>query len=507
MAKLQDRYKVYEEREGLIEVGHLPMLPSQRAVGRTLITMDRAVALFERALERLGERAWIDPEGGETRRRLYLRDAEHPAWLLPTPLLEHAWLAGIGEVSLGGFINSGAVNPVDAPDDWKPGDPDWAPRLPDPDILPQNEDMRGGSLKISDGPGYAEVRYDDRGLRAETCWSEGGDTFHYARYYNVRPWAIDPLSRPPTPMPFALALRPELKVGGNSVDELLQWVMELQPEARQPHRVLLPLPIPGGVSCAWSRAQDALRDAAFDGRLRDEDQGWVVIDAFEGKAMAVGPDLPTAHARWREVVAALRPRPPRPARREQPEQPVEEHEPQLIRDEAKKAVLLSSGTIHLESPVLAELAWPIPLPQHVPAVAVPIPPLPPVPEHYRQAGFTRMLRMVSAHGQITHAAMREEPGGFILVGEGVLDIVDPETIGAEAIAAVDEQRAWYDDLPEDFPNPFNYGHTGRIHVFRAWDDVRRRRDKLAPLSASWSDFLPHNLDGHRCAWAVTRVWR
>ena len=111
MADLQDRYKPWAEREGLIEVGHIPMMHAQKAVIRSLFTMDRAVELFDRVVEHLGDRGWIDPEGGGTRRRLYVRDADHADWLLPIPLLEHAWIAGIGQMSLGTFVNSGAVNP------------------------------------------------------------------------------------------------------------------------------------------------------------------------------------------------------------------------------------------------------------------------------------------------------------------------------------------------------------------------------------------------------------
>lgn len=203
--------------------------------------MDRAVELFERVLDALGDRSWIDPEGGGTRRRLYVRDAEHPEWLLPVPLLEHAWLANIGQMSLGTFVNSGAVNPSDAPDDWKPGDPPWWPQDAEPDILPQNQNMHEGSLKIAEGTGHVEIKYDDRGVRFESCWSSGGHNFSYARHFNVKPWVIDPLARPPTPKPFSLACRPEIDLRGHSIDQMVEWVLKLMPGRLLPHRVLLPL--------------------------------------------------------------------------------------------------------------------------------------------------------------------------------------------------------------------------------------------------------------------------
>lgn len=335
MAELQERFKPWEEREGLIEVGRIPMMHAQKAIARSLFTMDRAVELFDRVLARLGERAWIDPEGGGTRRRLYVRAPEDPDWLLPVPLLEHAWIAGIGQMSLGTFVNAGAVNPEDAPDDWKPGDPPWWPQDAEPDILPQNANMRGGSLKIAEGTGHVEIKYDDRGVRSESCWSSGGDNFSYARSFNVRPWVIDPLARPPTPMPFSLACRPELDLRGHTVEQMVEWVLELRPERLLPHRVLLPLPTPGGVEGAWTRSMWALREAAFDGRLADDAAGWVVIDAFEGKAMAVGQDFKSAVANWRDEVARVRPRPPKPPRSEEPKEEPPEQEPRFVKDEEK----------------------------------------------------------------------------------------------------------------------------------------------------------------------------
>ena len=507
MTELQERYKVWEEREGLIEVGHIPMMHAQKAVVRSLLTMDRAVALFERVRDRLGERAWIDPEGGSTRRRVYLRDAAHAEWLLPIPLLEHAWIAGLGQVSLGSFINSAAVNPEDAPEGWQPGDEPWWPQDPEPDILPQNANMRGGSLKIAEGTGHVEIKYDDRGLRSEACWSSGGDRFCYARSFNVRPWVIDPLARPPTPLPFSLACRPELDVRGHSVEQMVEWVLELRPERLLPHRVLLPLPLPGGVAGAWVRAQWALREAAFDRRIEDEATGWVVVDAFEGEAMAVGPDFECAVARWCKEVERVRPRPPKTEKPKEPREEPRERDPQFVKDEEKKVAFVSTGTIRLEAPSLADLAWPIPLPRHVPAVAVPLSPLPALPLAYRQAGFSRVLRMFGEHGAVTHGVLREERDGFSVVGEGMLDVVDPMTISAEIDTAMNAQRAWHADMPDGFPNPFEEQHPSETHVFKGWDDARRQREPLKHIGGSWGEFSPRNINGDQWAWAVVRVWR
>jgi hypothetical protein len=505
MAELPERFKPWAEREGLVEVGRIPALHAQKAVVRSLFTMDRAVELFDRVVAHLGERAWIDPEGGETRRRCYLRDREDPDWLLPVPLLEHAWIAGIGQMVIGTFVNSGAVTAEDAPQGWTPGDEPFWPLDPTLDILPQSPNMQGGSLKIAEGTGSVEIEYDDRGVRASASWSACGDIFWYGRAFNTRPWVIDPLARPPTPMPFSLACRPELDINGHTVDQMVAWVIELEPERLLPHRVLLPLPMPGGVAGAWGRARWALREAAFEGRLPDDAAGWVVIDAFEGGVMAVGPDFASAVARWRDEVARVRPRPPKPDKRDEPEPRVPDREPELVKDDEGNLVRFSTGTVRLTSPVLAHLAWPIPLPQHVPAAAVPLPPLPSMPEAYRRAGFSRVLRMFGEHGAVTHGMLREEADGFTVVGEGLLDVVDPTTVGEEIDAATARHRAEYADMPVGFPNPFDEDYPCETLRFRCWDDARRCRVPLSHVGSSFGTWTARNIDGDGWAWVVVRV--
>lgn len=506
MAELQDRYQAYAERDGLVEIGHLPAYHSQKAIIRSVFTMDRAVAVFDGAVQHLGEMAWIDPEGGDVRRRLYVRDPSRPAWLVPVPLLEHAWIAGIGQVTFGAFINRGAVNPEDAPEDWQPGDAPWWPTDLEPDVLPQGPDMRGGSLRIAEGPAYVEIRYDDRGVRSEATWSAGGDTFWYARGFNTRPWVLDPLARPPTPRPLALACRPELSLQGHTVDELLGWVLELDPAKALPHRVLLPLPAPGGVAGAWSRALGALREAAFEGRIPDEASGWVVVDAFEGRALAIGADFDEAVERWRAEVQRVRPRPPRAVAGGDDDGPIpEERPPEVVKED--KATWVSFGAIRIEAPPLPAIPWPIPLPQHVPAAAVPVSPLPAVPEAYRAAGFHRVVRMFGEHGDVAYGVLREEVDGFLLVGHGMLDVVDPLTVPAEVDAAMAEQRAMYDDAPEGFPNPFKDRPGSQVHVFRGWDDARRCRAPMKHVSGSWGAFSAKGIAGEVWAWAVVRGWR
>ena len=505
MANLQDHFKHWDERVGLLTVGHLPMYAAQHSALRSLPTMDRAIELLDRVLDALGERAWIDPEGGETRRQVFVHDTAHPEWLVPVALIEHSWIAGLGEMSMGTFINEGAVRPADAPDDWKPGDPSWFEHDREPDIIPQGPLMRGGSVKLAEGPASVDIRYDDRGVRATSHWSSGGDNFTYARYFNVRPYVVDTLARPPTPLPFPIVCRADLDEGGHTVERFAEMILELDPARAVPHRVLLPLPTPGGVEGAWFRAQWALREAAWEGRI-PEQAAWVVIDACEGKALAVGPDFDTAVTNWREEVLRVKPRPPKPEKREERQQEVPEHEPQVLQNEEKKTMAVSTGTIRLEVPSLADIAWPIPVPHHVPAVAVPLPPLPSIPEAFAQAGFTRVLRMFGEHGSVSHALVREEPGGFTLVGEGLLNVVDPATLDAEVDAAMQQQRDYYADMPEGFPNPYKENYPCSTDVFSCWDDGHRKRTPLTHNGGSWGGgWTARNLHGDAYKWAVVRV--
>ncbi|MFZ5480646.1 MAG: hypothetical protein ACOZNI_28040 [Myxococcota bacterium] len=498
MGELQEHYKVWDEREGLLTVGHLPQQAAQLAILRSVATMNHAARLFDLVVETLGARAWIDPEGGEIRRRLYLRDPERPDWIVPVPLLEHAWIAGIGQWKGPVMYNPGGLKPEDEPDDWKPGDPPYWEKDPEPDIVPTGPLMRGGELHIRAGHASVEIRYDDRGLRCEAVWS-AGDTFTYGRYWTTRPFVVDPLSRPPTPTPLPLLCRADLDRKGQAIERLAEMVLEMEPARAVPHRMLFPLPMPAGVSGAWSRALWALREAAFEGRI-PAGAGWVVVDAFEGKALAFGPGFDEAVAAWREEVARIRPRPPKPPKEEAEQVDVPDQDPGVIENKDGKVVGVSSGTIRIEAPVLADLAWPIPLPQHVPE--------PVIPEVFARAGFTRWVRLFGQHGAVGHALLREDPAGFTLVGEHVLDIVDPATMDEEMDAYVAKDRAWYEAEAPSFPAPWkDPANKDEYLYFRAWDDARRCRKPLESGGGSWGGFTARNLDGDSLPWQVARLRR
>ena len=110
--------------------------------------------------------------------------------------------------------------------------------------------------------------------------------------------------------------------------------------------------------------------------------------------------------------------------------------------------------------------------------------------------------MFGEHGTVTHGVLREEPDGFTLVGEGMLDVVDPETVSSEIDAAMQAQRDWYADMPDGFPNPFEERHPSETHVFKGWDDARRQREPLKHVGGAWGELSPRTFDGDR--WGVVR---
>jgi len=160
MAELQERYRHLDEREGLVTLGHLTMHESRLALQRSLPTMHDAIGLFDAVVEALGERGWLDPEGGEQRRLLLVRDPEDREWVVPTALFEHCWAGTRGEHQLGPvMVNPDAVLPVDAPDDYQPGDPWFRERDPEPEVFPQGPEMRAGDLQLAEGPRHWRVKY------------------------------------------------------------------------------------------------------------------------------------------------------------------------------------------------------------------------------------------------------------------------------------------------------------------------------------------------------------
>jgi hypothetical protein len=102
------------------------------------------------------------------------------------------------------------------------------------------------------------------------------------------------------------------------------------------------------------------------------------------------------------------------------------------------------------------------------------------------------------------------------VGEGIFDLVDPETLEAELEAAEQEVRELYEGLEgSGLVDPVSdprYGSS--TAVYRCWDDARRRRVPLARAGArcghgqGTAASSASDLDGHEASWhVIRRRWR
>ena len=493
MAELPDNLRHLDEREGLVVLGELPIVDCQRALKRSLSTMVQAVQLFDAVAELLGDRAWLDPEGGADRRRLLLRDPEHPEWLVPTALLEHCWSGVRGEHQVGPTIlNPNAVLPVDAPDDWQPGDPWYRPDDPEPQLLPDSPNMRAGDLQLAEGPALWRVKYDDRGVSFEYLVTPG-DPFTAARYDTVRPYAVDSLARPPQLPPISLLCRADLDPAGHDLSTLATMVTGMDPASAERARVRLPLPVPGGAEGVWTRAKWGMREALWEGRVPLEAR-WLVADGFDGSAVAWGPTRDEALAAWDDEVRRVGPRPPgwRPEHRSPPE-PTPHQPPRVFDAEEDGVAGFSTGTMTLVAPRVGELAWPMPLPRYTPAAIVPLSAPPPLPARFASAGFTRWVRLVGDHGQAGFVLVRDErDGGWTFVGDGALDLVDLEALEQELEAADAEHddslahlaRAGFPAMGSNPEFPCS------IRWYRCWDGDRRERIPLRPAGAAWTAAFP-----------------
>ncbi len=508
MAELQDRFKHWDEREGLVSVGHLVMRDAQSAVVRSLPTMHHALRLFDAVLEQLGDRGWVDPEGGQQRRRLHVRDPEHPDWIVPGPLLEHCWAGVRGEMTGPVFFNADAVIPADAPEDWKPGDPWFGERDPEPALYPRGPDMRAGDLQIAEGPLHIRVKYDDQGLKFQTLLSST-DSFSWARYQGVKPYVIDPLSRPPTLPPLPILSRSDLDPAGHDAAALGQMVAELRPQDRVAARVQLPLPIPGGADGAWNRAMWAMRRACWEGTV-PPDARWLAADGFDGSALAWGATRKEALERLEAEIVRVRPKPPGWKPEPEKKDPEIDHEPpRRIEDEEGKLIGVSTGTIRLEAPAVGELAWPMPLPRFTPRVVLPLPPEPERrPGHLVEAGFDRWVRLIGQHGEVEHGLLREDGGGdYTLLGAGVLDLVDDvEALDRELDGSDTQRRAEAMEMAESgFPNPWEDDeYRCRVMTYQIWDDGHRKRVPASQVGARWTAEPVARDQGVELCWRVSR---
>jgi hypothetical protein len=337
----------------------------------------------------------------------------------------------------------------------------------------------------------------------------GGDTWTWGYHHDDRPFAIDPFAKPAQYPPIGLYCRADLDPEGHDIDTMAAMVGELDPARLVKGRVYVPVPMPGGAAGCWMRGLWRLREALWDGRIGEEEAGWVVIDAWNGSVAVVGPTLAEAFAAWRQAVVAAQPLPPREAKWEPPPD-VSDEAPSSEYNEETKTARFSTGTIRIVSVPRVTLDWPHAKPQNVPAVAVPLPAAVPVPPGWEGYGFTRRVRLVGEHGDACTAFVRDEPdGGFTLIGEGAIPALDPATldasldrIDAERRREIEDTGFWIHENP--YTNPeYPWVSPG----YRAWDDLGRN-PKLREGGIGWTaEVVARDLDADHLRWMVKRARR
>lgn len=338
---------------------------SERAAVAALRSRRHAEMLFDAVTAQLGELAWLETSNGGRIRRLFCRDRVDPTWIVPWPLLELSLGARIGIVS--DWMRVGGGPAVDE-----------APR---PESQPPK--LRGlgpGEIRLYDGAEHIEIVYDDRGCQYETC-------------------------RSAHPRPLAGLAQALAAAQANPTELLARFLAALDPGRHGPGRVLLPVAMPHGAAGVFRCGLRALRRALFDDRPgRTARQA--VADGLTGKALGEGGTREEALAHWRIAVAEHPPWPEPAPRKEPPSE-------------------LPPGTMLVRAPS-PDVPMPGAVPEHVPAVLIPIEPVP-----AQAPGFGSWTALVGARGAVSFAACRRKRKGFTLIGQHVLAAVDPDRLDGE----------------------------------------------------------------------------
>lgn len=512
VAELPEIYRRQAERTGLVEVGKLPVRTVSRAIKTSLSTMDAAVRMFDALVRMLGSRAYLDPAAVLPARRLHLRDREDPTWLIPQPLIEIRPVAHRRDATLA-LIRTGPDLPSEErPDGWEPGDPPWFLSTPRPDIVPVGPTMFCGDLVLREGPAALELNYDDRGILCGSQWT-GGDIFWAARAPDRLPYMIDASDRRGDHRPLSLLCRGDLH-DDMTAEMLASLLIEtLQPE-RVHTRVWLPVPVPGGPEGVRNGAMAGLRRAIGAGTPAGARV--CVADAFAGTATSFGADLEEAMDRWAEEVWRCKPRPDHAVT---PTSPPTTRRPDSADDEQgagdadaadnvrrlrPAAVRVELGRIEFSfTPPPSAVPVPAFIPENTPAARVALPASwPTIPAEFTRAGFTRWVRLVGEHGTISHLLVREDPDRVTLVGEAVLDLVDPETLRPEIDRALDDERSVLRDVFSEDPETWRGLAAHNWFSFRVWNSVAQTRTFECAGGSAVHEFPFEIADGDELRWKV-----
>jgi hypothetical protein len=208
-------------------------------------------------------------------------------------------------------------------------------------------------------------------------------------------------------------LVPALDRGSDNRLELLaEYVAGLDVGRHGPARVIFPRPTPGGVEGAWAVGRKAIREAMASRRV-PPGSFWAVADGYVGSALAFGTSRDDALATWRKEVERLHPKPPPPPERSD-----------FVPPEGA-IVMRSRG---FDAPPFD------PSPDAVPAAAVRVAALP--AEKPAHGAWTRWL---GDRGATQFAVRLPIEGGYTIVGEALLSLVDLTTLDA-ALDALDAAR-------------------------------------------------------------------
>ncbi len=182
--------------------------------------------------------------------------------------------------------------------------------------------------------------------------------------------------------------------------------------------------------------------------------------------------------------------------------------PREYTDEDGKTVGFSTGLITIGFGGGPTLPWPTAVPGNVPGAIIPLPPpRRDIPTALRRAGFAGWLRVIGSGGRVGHALRRDDPRGFTLIGEGVLDLVDPAELDAELDAADEREREFHAQLPTGHAGPWeDPRYTQHYRLYTCFDGARRRRTPLKAARGTFGpSFSPAELDGDEVRWHVARL--
>jgi hypothetical protein len=310
-----------------------------------------------------------------------------------------------------------------------------------------------GSVTVHDGPDHITVSYGESGRWYECSRSASRD---------------------------ALAdLLPLLGAGGSTPVEIVaEYAAGLDPKRQGPGRVFLPQPVPGGARGAWHCGLFAIREALFKERV-PRSARWVVADGWTGGAVAWGATRAAAMDAWRAEVARVRPFPEKPG-------PPPEPPPQI------------EGCMTISGPK-SDVPWVEPAVETTPAIAVPLGVLP-----QEQPGFGEWTWLVGSRGAVAPAALRFEEGGFTLVGDRLLSVLDPRSID-HRLSLADLDAAPRPEHPPDFPFP-RVETDCVLRTYRIIDPATGEPGDAEVVEQSWTKgYRPWSLDGDHLRWSAVRL--